>query len=57
MPGALWEGSVPLTKKVLRLRSFLKEKSEHRLKISEVLESELSKVKLRLKMGLIELTG
>ena len=26
--GSLWEGSVPLIKKVRRLRSFLKEKSE-----------------------------
>ena len=27
MPGSLWEGSVSLTKKVRKLRSFLKEKS------------------------------
>ena len=55
VPGSLSEGSVLLTKKVWRLRSFLKEKSGRWLKILEMLESELSKLKLRLTMGLIEL--
>ena len=37
---SLLEGSVSLTKKVPRLRSFLKEKSERWLTMVEVLESE-----------------
>ena len=40
VPGSLFEGTVPLTKKVRELRSFLKEKSGRWLKMLEVLESD-----------------
>ena len=53
VPRSLLEGSVPLAKKVRRSRSFLKEKSGRLLKILEVLESELSKLKLRVTMGIM----
>ena len=57
VPGYLMEGSVPLTKTVRRrLQSFLKEKNGLWLKILEVVESELIKLKLQLlTMALIEL--
>ena len=44
LSGSLLECSVPLTKKLQNLRSFLKEKSGRWLKILEMLESELSKL-------------
>ena len=55
VPGSLLEDKTPLTRKLRRLRSRLKEKSGRSLKILEVARSELSKLKLRLTIGLIAL--